>query len=70
MSQQAFEQIMARYESDAAFRSGLRTDPVATVEAAGISVDAEVRAMLHQIEPGMSDEDLGQRISKGARPSH
>ena len=67
MSQQALEQIMARYESDAAFRSGLRNDPVATVEAAGISVDAEVRAMLHQIEPGMNDQELGQRVSKAIK---
>ena len=69
MSQQALEQIMARYESDAAFRAGLETDPVGTVEAAGIEVDAEVHAVLQQIEPGMSGEELRQRASKAIFPN-
>jgi len=58
---------MSRYESDSAFCAGLKTDPIGTVESAGIEVNEAVFAMLHQIEPGMSDEQLQQRITKAFR---
>ena len=67
MSQSTLDQIMARYESDATFRAGLKTDPVGAVEAAGIEVDDEVRGFLQTIEPSISDEELQQRVSKSAR---
>ncbi len=67
MSEQAFQEIMDRWEQDPAFRTSLKQDPVGTVEAAGIEVDDDVRGFLQQIEPDMSDEELRQRVSKGVR---
>ncbi len=69
MSHEAFEQIMDRYEQDPGFREGLKTDPVTTVEAAGIEVDDEVRGFLQTIGPETSDEELRQRVTKGLRRS-
>ena len=67
MSHEALEQIWIRYEQDQQFREGLKADPVGTVEAAGITVDDDVRGFLQTIEPGMSNEELKQRVSKSFR---
>lgn len=58
MSQQAVEQLIDRWITDAEFREALRADPEAAVKAAGVELTEEEWAALRAIDWAQSDDEL------------
>jgi len=61
------EQLMERYLSDPAFKQRLQADPEGAARAAGLTLTAEERAALGQLDFNLPDAELQARVSKGRR---
>jgi hypothetical protein len=64
MSREAVEQVMDAWMSDVGFRRRLRADPDGAVRSLGVTLDADERAALHNVDWSLSDEELQARMSK------
>jgi len=64
MSHEAVQTLVERYLNDEGFRAAMRTDPVAALAATGLELSAEEQAGLLKNDWSLSDEELGERISK------
>ncbi len=65
-NQEAMSQLAERFMNDADFREQMRQDPEGTAERSGLQLDEEDKQALKSIDWSGSDEELSERISKGA----
>ena len=63
MSREALEQLIDRWTNDQAFRDDLRRDLEGTVERAGLELDEDEWAVLHNTDWSLPDEELQTRMA-------
>ncbi len=63
---ESMQQLADRFINDARFREEMRQDPEGTAERSGYQLDEEDRQALRSIDWSGSDEELKERVSKGA----
>jgi len=66
MADNGVDRLVEKWLAEPGFREQLCSDPEGTVAAAGISLNAEEWATLHNVVMTTSDEELRDRVSKGA----
>jgi len=64
-NQESMQQLADRFMNDARFREEMKQDPEGAAERSGFDLDEEDRQSLRSIDWGVSDGELGERISKG-----
>ncbi len=67
MKREDKEVLLDRWMNDPGFRSQMRQDPVAAIQQAGLTVEAEDEKDLRATDWTLSDEELAERISKRFR---
>jgi hypothetical protein len=67
MNREDKEVLLDRWMNDPGFRSQMRKDPIATIQQAGMSVEAQDETDLRSTDWTLSDEELAERISKRFR---
>ena len=63
---QLMQHMTDRFINDPEFREQMRQDPEGTAERLGIELDEEDRLALRSIDWSLPDEQLTERVSKGA----
>ena len=63
---ETMQQLADRFISDMQFREQMKQDPEGAAERTGLQLDDEDRQALRSIDWSGSDEELKERVSKGA----
>ncbi len=63
---ESMQQLADRFMNDAQFRERMKQDPEGTADSEGFQLDEEDRQALRSIDWSGSDEQLNDRVSKGA----
>jgi putative modified peptide len=66
MNHEELSRLMDLWSGDAAFRAGLRKDPLAAIAQTGLQLSDEDREAVAAIDWSLSDEELVARASHAA----
>ena len=63
MSRESIEALVEKWTEDTSFRTALRKDPEATIQATGLELTPDERAAVRNFDWNASDEELTTRAS-------